>query len=668
MHKKTALMLSAMIAMSCVNSAPPPDPRGLRCTSVFDCARGQVCDDDGQCADPPDEACIDEDEDGFGEGCSLGDDCDDRNFFRNPMLLETCNGEDDDCDLLIDEDGVCDGECVGECEPGARECVSDTSWRECRTLNGCNTWMPLVHCDDACVDGDCTGSCNDFDGDGYGENCPLGPDCDDRNPFSFPGNEEVCDGFDNDCDNVVDQGGVCDEPCPEECAEDERRCRGNGFEVCTQDNRGCLTWSATIGCQNESVCEAGFCVEPIECEDFDNDGAGRGCQLGPDCDDTDRNIKPGAPDVCDAVDNDCDGTVDNGLTQCAEQWCQTELHENVATARSLARGVSGSGYVCPGRDALWDLGELDAGADLFALAQWADHVPDGIELSLLRGTQLQEVHSATETGVAFRAEVISPGRYFLRVSSPTQTAEAYTLGWGLDSEACDLDSHEPNNSPSTPSTSLFPGRVISGGICPGDTDFFSMPALAQGTTISVEFVSGADSRILLEVWHNSQPITPDQSRPDNAVHVHSRLDMPGSYVLAVRGINPRATGAYRLAVSAGTPAACPEDNAEDNDRISVGTPINGNSIGGTICPGDLDFFLLGDRAEGSMVDLTIDFDGQSANLDAYLFRDGLSGLLQFALTDRSPERLPTRIPNSGTYYVLVMGRGVTDTASYTIRR
>ena len=41
----------------------------------------------------------------------------------------------------------------------------------------------------------------DFDGDTFTENQG---DCDDRNPNVKPGGDEVCDGFDNDCNGVVD--------------------------------------------------------------------------------------------------------------------------------------------------------------------------------------------------------------------------------------------------------------------------------------------------------------------------------------------------------------------------------------------------------------------------------------------------------------------------------
>jgi len=57
--------------------------------------------------------------------------------------------------------------------------------------------------------------CQDKDGDGHyaiSASCPKGDDCNDNDPTIYPGAPEICDGKDNNCDRVIDEG----------CYEDHR--------------------------------------------------------------------------------------------------------------------------------------------------------------------------------------------------------------------------------------------------------------------------------------------------------------------------------------------------------------------------------------------------------------------------------------------------------------
>jgi hypothetical protein len=183
----------------------------------------ELCDGkDNDCDGNIDEgfpAGVDDDNDGytFIAGCTNpGNDCNDNDPAIFPGSPEVCDGQDNNCNLSTDEgldvdmdaDGVALG--TGCLLPG----------------NDCDDADPLIFpgnpevCD--WKDNDCNlvaddGLDLDADGDGYasGPGCFLpGMDCDDTDPDVFPGNLEVCDGKDNDCDGQIDQAPACEQPLP----------------------------------------------------------------------------------------------------------------------------------------------------------------------------------------------------------------------------------------------------------------------------------------------------------------------------------------------------------------------------------------------------------------------------------------------------------------------
>ena len=126
----------------------------------------------------------------------------------------------------------------------------------------------------------------DNDGDGFGDpentveacdapegSVPNGNDCDDTEPTVFPANTERCDGLDNDCN------GEIDEDIPSEWFFDAD---GDGFGDETQQVETCLPDEGYV-------------------------------EISGDCDDTNGAIFPEAEEICDSVDNNCDGDIDEGL-------------------------------------------------------------------------------------------------------------------------------------------------------------------------------------------------------------------------------------------------------------------------------------------------------------------------------------------------------------------
>jgi len=162
---------------------------------------------DDNCNGDVDESANPTSSDGDGDGYTeAGGDCDDEDPSVNPDAAEIINQIDDDCNGDIDDqtdwfddDGDGFSEREGDCNddaplvhPGASESVNE-------------------------VDDDCDGVIDegsytyDDDGDSYPDYIGQEEvDCDDDDPWTFPGAPEDCDGRDNDCDNLIDEdtGGV----------------------------------------------------------------------------------------------------------------------------------------------------------------------------------------------------------------------------------------------------------------------------------------------------------------------------------------------------------------------------------------------------------------------------------------------------------------------------
>ena len=175
-------------------------------------------------------------------------------------------------------------------------------------------------------------TCTDDDLDGYCDDV----DCDDTNALVNPGQNEVCDGIDNDCDVSIDEGfdndadgfttcnGDCDDSnslvnpgALEACNGVDDNCNGVVDDAPDVDNDGvntcagdCDDGDAANYPGNTEVCDGGDnnCDGTID-EGFDVDGDGV-TTCGGDCDDNNGLISPAASEVCDGIDNNCNGEID----------------------------------------------------------------------------------------------------------------------------------------------------------------------------------------------------------------------------------------------------------------------------------------------------------------------------------------------------------------------
>ena len=254
------------------------------------------------------------------------------------------DGRDNDCDGTIDDFGVdvawyadSDGDGFGEPASLVRSCEPPTGYVD----NGddCNDSEPTVHpgaaelCND--TDDNCDGAVDegapadrrwypDVDGDGHGNpdssylSCDApgeawslaGDDCDDSDPTVHPGADELCDGRDNSCDGVVDEEPTVDPP----------------------------TWYLDLDGDGHGRAEGAVvqCAAPSSAHVLD----------GGDCDDEDDGVFPGAPELCNEQDDDCDGVADDPPTTGDGSWYIDRDEDGYGDpASSETRCEGGPGFV-----------------------------------------------------------------------------------------------------------------------------------------------------------------------------------------------------------------------------------------------------------------------------------------------------------------------------------
>ena len=284
-------------------------------------ARGGDCDDsssffhpgarEDDCTDPNDYNCDGSVmfEDGDGDGWGACEDCDDSDASVSPRADEICDGIDNDCDGTVDDGAIdgtdwfydADGDGFGgttsaqACEAPAGFVADDG---DCDDLDRTSFPGAVEICDSA--DNDCDGLADedeamdvavwfiDRDHDGHGDpegasvsSCEppegyakVADDCDDSDSLVSPMALEYCDGeTDEDCDGTVDEDGAADVVFwyPDEDGD------GFGCDGCGQ-----------LSCEQPD----GFADNPL------------------DCDDGEATTFPGAEELCDEVDNDCDLAID----------------------------------------------------------------------------------------------------------------------------------------------------------------------------------------------------------------------------------------------------------------------------------------------------------------------------------------------------------------------
>ena len=470
---------------------------------------GEVCDEvDNDCDGTVDDGVQttfydDDDGDGYGDATSAtlacsaptgtvtdSTDCDDSATAVNPAASEVCDTIDNDCDGDIDDDDSSvdaatfsefyadtDGDGYGDAGTTTNACAApsgfDSDDSDCDDTNASVSPAATEVCDT--IDNDCDGDIDDddssvdsttfsefyadTDGDGYGDagsttdacDLPTGfveddSDCDDDDDSVNPAATEVCDGSDTDedCDGLAD--------------DDD-----SSVSTTTQ-----TTWYA----------------------DYDGDGYGdsdtttEACDQPTgylldtsDCDDTDSAVNPAATEVCDAVDNDCNGDIDDDDGSVDTSTTGTDFYQDADgdgygdAAASVTTCAQPTGFVSSDSDCDDGDSAVNPGAIEVCDVDDTDEDCDGLSDD--------DDSSVTGTFTDFYADTDGDGHGDSTVSTTTCDAPS---GYVAGEEDCD-DSDAAVNPDAY--------EVCGDGIdndCNGDTDLGLCGALASATDADLEML------------------------------------------------------------------------------------------------------------------------------------------------------------------------------------
>jgi len=238
-----------------------------------------------------------------------------------------------------------DPACIAEsCDAELEACTADVT---CQDLDGDGYGQGAgcagPDCDDAdpsCWEGACCpAACTDLDGDGYGQGAGCaGPDCDDADPSCWEG---ACCPAALGCGEVLECALGCGQEagCVMDCfmqGTPEAQALMMDVYQCAEANL-CGTDPQCIAESCEAELQA--CLADADCTDQDGDGYGAGADcLGEDCDDADPSCWEG--DCCSLGTLSCSDVLQGCLVDCQDVTCQQAcIAEGDTEAQQLLEAI-----------------------------------------------------------------------------------------------------------------------------------------------------------------------------------------------------------------------------------------------------------------------------------------------------------------------------------------
>ncbi|MFN3202202.1 MAG: MopE-related protein [Bradymonadia bacterium] len=598
------------------------------CSSDFQCGPGQVCV--GVTCQPGE--CNRE------KSCPPGQTCDPNTYLCSGSMNTQCN-DDRDCvgmGLCADNGSCLDVECINNthCDIG----------QMCSAQNRCIADVQ---------------ECQDGDGDGYGQGCDPGPDCDDNNVAVNPGVTEDANTL---CDDGIDHN--CDGSDPV-CGEVDND--GDGVSAARGD---CDDNDADVSPLASEVPYNGKdddCNEETRDDDLDGDGFGK----AEDCDDRAAHINPEARDIPgDGIDQDCDGmdrmamAVDrdgDGVTE-VDGDCNddnSEVNPNVpetpyngvdddCNADTPDNDLDGDGFRTPE-----DCDDNNANVNPNASEVYYNGVDEDCS---------EETNDRDQDGDGF--EGLDVGGIDCNDENPNANPEAEEVPYNGVDDDC---------RGGTPDDDLDDDGFNRADECDDNNAAVNPDAVENADTNCGDGIDhdcrGGDVACGMPIMDRDGDQVPDDvdCEPDNP-------DVPGLREIVNNGIDDDCDPS--------TPDACMEDafdNLAANGSSATATAVEDGNTRGVqygnlvLCSGDEDWYrIVLQEGDGLEVDIFFEADDESleGDLDMELLKATNDGLVQVD-SSTGVEGLETvydrRATAGTTYYVRVYGyQGATNDYQMTV--